>query len=112
MSYRMDGKTPRRRIGSFRQANSGDGPGGEGPSLSGPVRTHGLRHIAPTEVLDHNGGDIRAAQEFARYLAPRTTLLSDRNRRDLAGARAKSIAQESAGVRGNGRYRGGCRCLR
>jgi integrase len=53
--------------------------------VSGSVRPHGLRHIAVTEVLDRNGGDIRAAQDFARHSDPKTTMRYDRNRRDLAG---------------------------
>jgi site-specific recombinase XerC len=62
--------------------------------VSGPVRPHGLRHIAVTEVLDRNGGDIRAAQEFARHADPKTTMRYDRNRRDMAGAMAKLIADD------------------
>jgi integrase/recombinase XerC len=62
--------------------------------VAGPVRPHGLRHLAVTEVLDRNGGDIRAAQEFARHSDPKTTMRCDRNRRDLAGQMARLIAGE------------------
>jgi integrase/recombinase XerC len=62
--------------------------------VSGPVRPHGLRHLAVTAVLDRNGGDIRAAQDFARHSDPKTTMRYDRNRRDLAGSMAKLIADE------------------
>lgn len=62
--------------------------------VTGSARPHGLRHIAVTEVLDRNGGDIRAAQEFARHSDPKTTMKYDRNRRDLAGSMARLIADE------------------
>lgn len=61
--------------------------------LTGPVRPHGLRHLAVTQVLDSNGGDIRAAQEFARHADPKTTMRYDRNRRDLAGEMARLISE-------------------
>jgi integrase/recombinase XerC len=56
------------------------------------TRPHGLRHASITTALDQNNGDVRAAQQHARHSDPRTTIVYDDNRRDLAGRTAAGLA--------------------
>ncbi len=62
--------------------------------LARPTRPHGLRHEAITRALDATGGDVRTVQRFSRHADPRTLLLYDDRRRDLAGDVAKLVAGE------------------
>lgn len=55
------------------------------------VTPHGLRHAAVTAALDSSGGNIRAAQRFARHRDVKTTMIYDDNREDLAGKTASAI---------------------
>ena len=41
-----------------------------------------------------NGGDIRAAQRFARHADPRITIRYDDNRRDQHGEQARRLAED------------------
>ena len=67
--------------------------GQAGAAVGLRVRPHGLRHAAITAVLDHNGGDVRAAQRFSRHRDLRTLSIYDDNRRDLGGQMAAMIAK-------------------
>jgi integrase/recombinase XerC len=49
------------------------------------VRPHGLRHHSITRVLTLTGGDVRAAQKFARHRKVETLLVYDDSRTDIAG---------------------------
>jgi hypothetical protein len=60
--------------------------------VHGPVRLHGLRHVAVPEVLERSNGNIRAAHEFGRH-SDMTTMRYDRKRRDLAGEKARLVAE-------------------
>lgn len=57
-------------------------------------RPHGLRHSGITRVLDKTGGNIRMAQEFSRHKDPRTLMLYDDNRKDLAGEASKLLEED------------------
>lgn len=62
--------------------------------LSRPTRPHALRHQAITRALDATGGDVRTVQRFSRHADPRTLMLYDDKRRDLAGDVARMVAGE------------------
>jgi integrase/recombinase XerC len=62
--------------------------------LSRPLRPHGLRHHAITQVLDRSGGDLRAAARFSRHKDLRTLSIYDDNRKDLAGQMARLISED------------------
>ncbi len=62
--------------------------------LSRPTRPHALRHEAITKALDATNGDVRTVQRFSRHADPRTLLVYDDRRRDLAGDVAKLVAGE------------------
>jgi integrase/recombinase XerC len=53
---------------------------------------HGLRHTSVTLALELTGGDLRAAQRFARHADPKVTVLYDDDRQDLAGDVARRVA--------------------
>ena len=53
---------------------------------------HAFRHAGITAVLDESGGDVRMAQQFARHGDPKTTMLYDDNRSDMAGKAARLVA--------------------
>jgi integrase/recombinase XerC len=57
------------------------------------VRPHGLRHAGITEVLNRNGGDLRAAARFSRHRDLRLLMVYDDNREDLGGQMACLIAE-------------------
>ena len=59
--------------------------------ISAPVRPHGLRHTAITALLD-TGAGIREAQRFSRHADPRTLMLYDDNRQDIAGDMARRVS--------------------
>lgn len=61
-------------------------------NVSGRVRPHGLRHTAITALLDHGAG-LREAQRFSRHADPRTLMLYDDNRTDIAGEMAKQLSE-------------------
>lgn len=63
-----------------------------GRRLGVRVRPHGLRHASITRALDLTGGDVRAVQKFSRHRDPRTLLIYDDNRKDLAGDVARLVA--------------------
>lgn len=67
---------------------------GKRAGISGRLRPHGLRHQAITQVLDKNGGDLRAAARFSRHRDIRTLSVYDDNRKDLAGQMADLISEE------------------
>jgi integrase/recombinase XerC len=55
------------------------------------VRPHGLRHAGITAALEATGGDVRKVQRFSRHRDPKTVLLYDDARVDLAGEVARLI---------------------
>lgn len=57
------------------------------------VRPHGLRHQAITSALE-SGHKLEKVMKFARHSNPRTTMIYDDNRADVAGEVARSIAGE------------------
>lgn len=57
----------------------------------GPVRPHGLRHSAITEVLNLSGGDVRSARQFSRHADLRTLALYDDARVDVGGELAERL---------------------
>jgi integrase/recombinase XerC len=67
---------------------------GRKAGLARPTRPHALRHEAITRALDRTNGDVRTVQRFSRHADPRTLLLYDDRRRDLAGDVAKLVAGE------------------
>lgn len=67
---------------------------GRAAGLKKVVRPHGLRHQAITQVLDRNGGDIRAAARFSRHRDINTLARYDDNRQDLGGEMAKLISED------------------
>lgn len=46
---------------------------------------HAIRHAAITRVLELTNGNVRAAQIFAGHSDPKTTMIYDDNRKDVAG---------------------------
>jgi integrase/recombinase XerC len=60
--------------------------------LTAPLRPHGLRHAAITEALEISRGNVRAAQKFSRHADPRTLLVYDDAREDVAGEVARQVA--------------------
>lgn len=56
------------------------------------VRPHALRHSAITEALRLFNGNIQVVQRFSRHKDPRTVLIYDDNREDLAGKVARAVA--------------------
>jgi integrase/recombinase XerC len=67
---------------------------GRKAGLARPTRPHALRHEAITRALDRTNGDVRTVQRFSRHAEPRTLLLYDDRRRDLAGDVARLVAGE------------------
>jgi integrase/recombinase XerC len=67
---------------------------GRKAGLSRPTRPHALRHEAITRALDKTNGDVRTVQRFSRHADPRTLLLYDDRRRDLAGDVARMVAED------------------
>jgi integrase/recombinase XerC len=67
---------------------------GRKAGLARPTRPHALRHEAITRALDKTNGDVRTVQQFSRHADPRTLLLYDDRRRDLAGDVARLVAEE------------------
>jgi integrase/recombinase XerC len=65
---------------------------GRKAGLARPTRPHALRHEAITRALDKTNGDVRTVQRFSRHADPRTLLLYDDRRRDLAGDVARLVA--------------------
>ena len=65
---------------------------GRRAGLPKPLRPHGLRHAAITEALEVARGNIRAAQKFSRHADPRTLLVYDDAREDVAGDVARRVA--------------------
>lgn len=61
-------------------------------NVVGRVRPHGLRHTAITALLDHGAG-LREAQRFSRHADPRTLMLYDDNRTDIAGEMAHKMSE-------------------
>lgn len=56
-----------------------------------PVRPHGLRHAAATKALEIYKGNYQAVGKFGRWRDPKTVMLYDDNRQDLAGQVAGSL---------------------
>lgn len=54
-------------------------------------RPHGIRHSGITRVLEKSNGNIRMAQKFSRHKDPKTLMLYDDNRKDLAGEASKLL---------------------
>jgi len=65
-----------------------------GKSAGVKIWPHAFRHAGVTAVLDESGGDVRMAQQFARHGDPKTTMLYDDNRKDMAGQAAKLVARK------------------
>ncbi len=65
---------------------------GRAAGLRAPLRPHGLRHAAITEALERSRGNIRAVQKFSRHADPRTLLIYDDGREDVAGEIAKQVS--------------------
>lgn len=68
---------------------------GRKAGLGRRVRPHGLRHEAVTRVLQLTGGNIDAAQKFARHKDPKTTQRYNDNRADVAGQMARLLGDDS-----------------
>ncbi len=68
----------------------------ERAGLPSAVRPHGLRHAGITRALDLTNGDIRKVARFARHANPKTTLLYDDARRDLAGEVARLLGSDGS----------------
>lgn len=68
---------------------------GRAAGLGRRVRPHGLRHEAVTRVLELTGGNIVAAQKFARHKDPKTTQKYNDNRSDVAGDMARLLGDDS-----------------
>ena len=62
--------------------------------LARPTRPHGLRHQAITRALEVTGGDVPAAMKFSRHADPRTLMIYDDRRKDVAGDIALLVAAE------------------
>ena len=60
------------------------------------IRPHGLRHSAITQALELTKGDLRRVQRFSRHADPRTLMLYDDNRTDIAGEIADLVAKGHA----------------
>ena len=58
------------------------------------VRPHGLRHQAITSVLAKTNGNLEAGMKFARHANPKTTMVYNDNRRDVAGEMARLVAED------------------
>lgn len=58
------------------------------------IAPHQLRHAAITRALVLTNGNVQAVQKFARHKDPKTTMIYDDNRNDLAGMCADLIASE------------------
>ena len=56
------------------------------------VTPHGIRHTAVTEVLRLTGGNVAAAQAFARHKSVQTTMVYADHLNDLAGKTAAKLA--------------------
>ena len=67
---------------------------GRKAGLARSTRPHGLRHEAITRALDKTNGNIRQAQQFSRHADPRTVLLYDDRRLDVAGEVARLVAED------------------
>lgn len=69
---------------------------GERAGLAKPVRPHGLRHQAITNLLDRTNGDVRRVAKFSRHRDLRTLSRYDDARRDDAGELAALLAGDEA----------------
>jgi integrase/recombinase XerC len=67
----------------------------EGARVKGRVRPHGLRHQGITRILELTGGNIDAAQCFARHSDPKTTMKYNDNRADVAGEMARLLGDDA-----------------
>lgn len=67
---------------------------GQSAGLSRPLRPHGLRHQGITTALDRTKGNIRAVQQFSRHRNPKTVMLYDDKREDLAGQVAELVSED------------------
>lgn len=54
---------------------------------------HGLRHLAITEALDVTNGNIREVMKFSRQKDPKTVMIYDDNRQDVAGKISKKLSR-------------------
>jgi integrase/recombinase XerC len=66
---------------------------GRKAGISGTTRPHGLRHQAITETLAASY-TIREAMKFSRHADPKTLMVYDDNREDVAGDIAEYLARE------------------
>lgn len=66
---------------------------GKRAGLGRPTRPHGLRHEAITTALDRTG-DVRSVQKFSRHSKLETLMRYDDNRRDAAGAIARTVSED------------------
>lgn len=60
--------------------------------VTSDVRPHGVRHTAITALLD-SGAGIREAQRYSRHADPRTVMVYDDNRQDIAGQMARRVSE-------------------
>lgn len=67
---------------------------GKDAGLSRPLRPHGLRHQGITTALDRTKGNIRAVQQYSRHANPKTVMIYDDKREDLAGKVAELVSQD------------------
>jgi site-specific recombinase XerC len=58
------------------------------------VRPHGLRHASITRALDLTNGDIRKVQRFSRHRDPKTVIMYDDSRKDLAGEVSRMLGAD------------------
>jgi integrase/recombinase XerC len=68
---------------------------GRKAKLTRRVKAHGLRHEAVTRVLELTGGNIDAAQKFARHADPKTTQRYNDNRKDVAGEMSRMLGDDA-----------------
>jgi integrase/recombinase XerC len=62
-------------------------------SKYGLGHAHGLRHLAITEALNVTNGNIREVMKFSRHRDPKTVMIYDDNRKDVAGKISKKLSR-------------------
>ncbi len=65
---------------------------GKDAGLSKPTRPHALRHAGITQVLELNGGHVPSAMAYSRHQDPKTLMLYNDRREDVAGEMAEQVA--------------------
>ena len=68
---------------------------GRHAGLARGCRPHGLRHQGISRTLELNGGNVVAAQAFARHSDPKTTMRYNDAREDLGGKMAAMLGLDA-----------------